>query len=88
MPPGPRTADRHYEPSIRPGRTPLPAPSIWRSGALQFRALSREVKMTLRRFHDAALKLGSIPVEMIRATLLNLPLPAGYRSTWRFCPNP
>ena len=41
-------------------------------GALQFRALQKELvdpgKMTLREFHDAILKSGNMPIEMIRAT--------------------
>lgn len=55
-------------------------------GALQFRALSKEVKTNPREFHDAVLKLGPMPVELIRATLTAQPLTAGYRTTWRFYP--
>lgn len=55
-------------------------------GALQFRALSKEVKSSPREFHDAVLKLGPLPVEMVRATLTNKPLTADYRATWRFYP--
>jgi uncharacterized protein (DUF885 family) len=55
-------------------------------GALQFRALSKEVTLAPREFHDTVLHLGSIPVDMIRATLLNLPLTPNYKTTWRFYP--
>jgi uncharacterized protein (DUF885 family) len=53
-------------------------------GALQFRALSREVTTPLRDFHDSVLRLGPMPVEMIRATLLAKPLTRDYAASWRF----
>ena len=57
-------------------------------GGLQFRALHRELvesgKMTNRAFHDAILKEGRIPVEMVRAILTRQPLPRDFRSSWRF----
>ncbi len=57
-------------------------------GALQFRALHAELvgpgKMTDREFHDAILKMNAIPVEMVRASLTNQPLNAGFVSNWRF----
>ncbi len=57
-------------------------------GALQFRALHAEMvdsgKMTNRGFHDAILKLNSIPVEMVRAILTNQKLPKGFQAQWRF----
>ncbi|MEO8661971.1 MAG: DUF885 family protein [Bryobacteraceae bacterium] len=55
-------------------------------GALQFRALSKEVTLAPREFHDTVLHLGPIPVDMIRATLLNLPLTPNYKTAWRFYP--
>ncbi len=57
-------------------------------GGLQFRALHRELvesgKMTNRAFHDAILKEGRIPVEMVRAILTRQPLTRDFRSSWRF----
>lgn len=57
-------------------------------GGLQFRALHREQvgsnTMTNRQFHDAVLKLGRIPVEMIRAILQNRPLAREHAPSWRF----
>jgi uncharacterized protein (DUF885 family) len=57
-------------------------------GALQFRALHRELvsagHMANREFHDAILKENDIPVEMLRAKLLNEPLTADFKSTWKF----
>jgi hypothetical protein len=57
-------------------------------GGLQFRALHRELvtsgRMTERAFHDAVLQGGNLPVEMVRARLLNLELPRNYRASWRF----
>lgn len=57
-------------------------------GGLQFRALHRELvesgKMTNRAFHDAILKEGRIPVEMVRAILTRQPLTKDFRSSWRF----
>jgi len=57
-------------------------------GGLQFRALHRELvesgKMTDRAFHDAILKEGRIPVEMVRAILTRQPLARDFRSSWRF----
>jgi len=57
-------------------------------GALQMRALHKELvgaaKMTNREFHDAVLKLNSIPLEMVRASLTNQPLTKEYVSAWKF----
>jgi hypothetical protein len=57
-------------------------------GALQFRALHKDLvgsgKMSGRDFHDAILKMNAIPVEMVRASLTELPLEAGFVSNWKF----
>ena len=57
-------------------------------GALQFRALHAELvdsgKMTNRQFHDAVLHLGIMPVEMVRASLLQEKLPRDFTSRWKF----
>ncbi len=57
-------------------------------GGMQFRALQREMvdsgRMTEREFHDAVMQGGRIPVEMVRARLLGLPLTRDYTTRWRF----
>jgi hypothetical protein len=57
-------------------------------GALQFRALHREVvdagKMTNRQFHDTILKENNIPVEMVRAILTNQNLSKDFSTSWKF----
>ena len=57
-------------------------------GGLQFRALREELvgrgRMTDRAFHDAVLRSGSMPVEMVRAQLTSAPLTREYRPQWRF----
>ncbi len=57
-------------------------------GALQFRALHAELvasgKMGEREFHDRILRMGRIPVEMIRAILTEQPLTPDFPVTWRF----
>lgn len=72
-------------------RTTIDAPfyqAAYMIGGLQFYALRREVvdsgRMTEREYHDAVMQLGPMPVEMIRARLLDLPLAPDYRSQWRF----
>jgi uncharacterized protein (DUF885 family) len=60
-------------------------------GGLQFRALRRELvesgKMTDRQFHDAILRLGSMPVEMVRASLVpEVELSRDSEPSWRFYP--
>lgn len=57
-------------------------------GGLQLLALHKESvgagKMSEKQFHDRILKLGPIPVELVRASLLELPLEPGTRTTWKF----
>jgi hypothetical protein len=57
-------------------------------GGLQFRALHKELvesgKMSNRDFHDAILKGGRIPVEMVRAMLTKAPLARDYKPNWKF----
>lgn len=59
-------------------------------GGLQFEALKKELvdsgKMNIRDFHDAVIRENAMPVEMVRAILLDR-LPAkDFRSSWRFYP--
>jgi hypothetical protein len=42
--------------------------------------------MTDKQFHDAILKEGSIPVEMVRAILTNQKLSKDFTTGWRYYP--
>jgi hypothetical protein len=57
-------------------------------GALQFRALHRELvdskKMTDREFADAVLHENSMPVEMLRADLERQKLTKDFRTSWKY----
>ena len=57
-------------------------------GGMQLYALHKELvgsgKMTNRQFHDSVLKLGRIPVEMIRVSLTGEKLRPDFQTTWRF----
>jgi uncharacterized protein (DUF885 family) len=62
-------------------------------GGMQIRSLHRELvesgKMTNRAFHDALLKEGSMPIEMMRASLTKQPLTRDFKTSWKFYgPNP
>lgn len=57
-------------------------------GGLQILALHQELvgsgHMTDRAFHDAILRQGSIPIEMVRAAMTDQPLAVDFESSWRF----
>lgn len=57
-------------------------------GGLQFYNLHRELvdskKWTNREFHDAILREGAIPVEMVRAILTKQKLRKNFKPNWRF----
>jgi uncharacterized protein (DUF885 family) len=57
-------------------------------GGLQFRALHAEVvktgRMPNREFHDTVMRAGSMPVELVRASVTKQSLPEGFQTTWRF----
>jgi hypothetical protein len=61
-------------------------------GGLQIRALREEMvvsgAMTERDFHDALLRVGSIPVELIRAELTGGALARDLEPAWRFYGDP
>ncbi|MDI1242914.1 MAG: DUF885 family protein [bacterium] len=61
-------------------------------GGLQFYELHKDLvggkKMTDRQFHDAVLKEGSIPVEMVRAILTKQKLSKDHTPSWRYYPSP
>jgi len=57
-------------------------------GAMQLRALYAQLvpagKMSERDFHDAILRGGPMPIEMVRALLTGQKLPSNFKPTWRF----
>jgi len=57
-------------------------------GGLQLRALHAEIvgksRMTNRQFNDAVLTYNAIPIEMVRAGMLNLPLTRETKPSWKF----
>jgi uncharacterized protein (DUF885 family) len=57
-------------------------------GALQFYALRKEVvhagRMNEKDFHDWVLKQGPIPIELLRALLLDLDLQPNHKASWKF----
>ena len=58
------------------------------TGAFQFYALKKEVVdkglMTYKQFHDAILRENNMPVEMVRAIILNQKLKKDFSTNWRF----
>ncbi|MCC6425319.1 MAG: DUF885 family protein [Phycisphaerales bacterium] len=59
-------------------------------GGLQITALHDEALkqgFTERQFNDRILTEGSIPVEMVRASVLNMPLTRDYETSWKFDTN-
>jgi uncharacterized protein (DUF885 family) len=57
-------------------------------GGLQFEALKKELvdsgKMTYKEYHDAVLRENMMPVEMLRAILLNNPPQKNFKTKWKF----
>ena len=57
-------------------------------GGLELRALREEMvgagKMTDQQFNDTVLTYNSMPIELIRAGMLNLPLTRETKATWKF----
>jgi uncharacterized protein (DUF885 family) len=57
-------------------------------GAIQLRALHAEAvksgRMKERDFHDHIMKGGTMPIEMVRASVLGLKLPRDHRASWKF----
>ena len=62
------------------------------TGALQIQALYDEIVgtglMTPTDFHDSIMQGGRLPIELVRARLLGLPLTPDYESNWRFYGDP
>lgn len=57
-------------------------------GAIQLRALYADLvktgKMKEKDFHDRVLRGGTMPIEMVRASVSGAKLPRDYRSSWKF----
>jgi hypothetical protein len=57
-------------------------------GGLQIRGLYQELvaskRMAPKAFHDAILREGSMPIEMLRAAMTTVPLTRDYRAQWHF----
>ena len=57
-------------------------------GGLQIRSMYKDLvetkKMSAKQFHDAILRQGEMPVELLRAALTDQPLSPDYRSAWKF----
>lgn len=57
-------------------------------GAIQIRALYAELvssgRMSEKQFHDAIMRSGSMPIEMVRASLTATKLARDWRSAWKF----
>ncbi len=70
------------------GQDPPLYQAAYMLGGLQLRYLRKELvdsrKMTNRQFHDAVLKENAIPIELVRADLINQKLTRDFRPTWRF----
>ncbi len=57
-------------------------------GGLQILSLEKELvdsgKMSIRQFNDAVMKENGMPVEMLRAILINQPLKRDFTTSWKF----
>ncbi len=62
--------------------------AAYMTGGLQFEALRREAvesgRMSDKQFHDAVLQNGSIPIELLRALLLEQELSRDFTPEWKF----
>jgi hypothetical protein len=70
------------------GSVPALYQSAYMLGALQFRALHKELveskKMSDREFHDAILHEGQMPIEMLRAILTKQQAGKNFQTSWKF----
>jgi uncharacterized protein (DUF885 family) len=82
-----RNATAEVRRSVQGGYGPL-YQAAYMVGALQFRALHQELvgsgRMTNRELHDRILREGAIPVELVRALLVEQELSPDQRPIWRF----
>jgi hypothetical protein len=82
-----KNAEAEVRRSVEGGYGPL-YQCAYMIGGLQLRALHAELvqsgKLTNRAFHDAILEGNNIPIEMVRARLMNEKLPRDFKAQWRF----
>ncbi len=80
-------AEAEVRRSFQGGYSPL-YQVAYMMGGIQFRELYKELvdsgQMTAREFHDAVMKGGRMPVEMVRARLTGQQLEPDHTSSWRF----
>lgn len=80
-------AEAEVRRSFQGGYSPL-YQVAYMMGGIQFRELYKELvdsgQMTAREFHDAVMKGGRMPVEMVRARLTNQDLERDHQTSWRF----
>lgn len=80
-------AEAEVRRSFQGGYSPL-YQVAYMMGGIQFRELYKELvdsgQMTAREFHDAVMKGGRMPVEMVRARLTNHDLERDHQTSWRF----
>ena len=80
-------AEAEVRRSFQGGYSPL-YQVAYMMGGIQFRELYKEVvdsgMMTAREFHDAIMKGGRMPVEMVRARLTGQQLSRDHETNWRF----
>jgi uncharacterized protein (DUF885 family) len=85
----PSTAEAEVRRSFAGAYSPL-YQAAYMIGGLQLRALHRELveggRMSEREFHDAVLQGGRMPIEMVRARLVDVPLTREWRAGWAFYP--
>ena len=57
-------------------------------GGLQIRSLQSELvgsgRLTMKQFHDAVMRAGAMPIEMLRALFTDQPLTRDYEAGWRY----
>ena len=70
------------------GRYPPLYQLAYLTGGRQFYALKKELvdsgKMSYKQYHDAIMHLNAMPIEMIRAILINQPLDKDFTTQWKF----
>jgi len=80
-------AEAEVRRSFQGGYSPL-YQVAYMMGGIQFRELYKELvesgEMTARAFHDAVMKGGRMPVEMVRARLTGQKLERNHETSWRF----
>ncbi|MEO8173132.1 MAG: DUF885 family protein [Sediminibacterium sp.] len=57
-------------------------------GGMQLYALKKELvdtkKMTMKQYNDAIYSEGSMPIELLRAIIINQPIKKDFKTNWRF----